>query len=150
MRAVLDSNILARAANNPRGPAGELLARFRTIEHVLIASPFILQELDRVLRYPRLRVLHRLSDEKIIEFVDGIANEASIVVTPVKPPALVPGDADDDIIVATAIAGQAEVLCTLDRHIRSPAVMTHCRQHGIDVLTDVELLARLDAPRSTP
>ena len=66
MRVVLDSNILARAAHNPAGPAGELLNRLCTAEHVLIVSPFILDELDRVLRYPRLRPLHGLSDNAIV------------------------------------------------------------------------------------
>jgi hypothetical protein len=43
VRAVLDSNILARAARPSTGPAREVLTRLRTPPHSLIASPFPLQ-----------------------------------------------------------------------------------------------------------
>jgi hypothetical protein len=49
VRAVLDSNILARAAKPSTGPAREVLTRLRTPPHALIASPFLLNELERVL-----------------------------------------------------------------------------------------------------
>jgi putative PIN family toxin of toxin-antitoxin system len=143
MRVVLDSNILARAAHNPHGPAGELLRCFESPVHVLILSPFLLDELDRVLRYPRLRALHGLIDDEIVEFVESIANTALIVPTPASPPAVVGADPDDDVIIATAIDGQADVLSTVDRHIHQPDVTEHCRICGVEVLTDVEWLERL-------
>lgn len=145
MRVVLDSNILARAAHNPAGPAGELLSRLQAAEHVLIVSPFILDELDRVLRYPRLRAVHGLSDADIIEFVESIAAAALVVATPPNPPAIVTVDPDDDFVLATAFAGQADVLCTLDRHIRGAAITAYCRSSNLDVVSDVELLTRLNS-----
>jgi predicted nucleic acid-binding protein len=52
-------------------------------------------------------------------------------------------DPKDDPIVYTAVAGKADVLCTLDRHFQSPAVLDFLRTHGIRVLSDVELLREL-------
>ena len=52
-------------------------------------------------------------------------------------------DPDDDPIIKTAINGMADVLCTLDRHLRNKGVRAYCAQHGIVVLTDVELLDQL-------
>jgi uncharacterized protein len=143
MRVVLDSNILARAAHNPAGPAGELLLRLQAAKHVLIVSPFILDELDRVLRYPRLRTLHGLSDTEIADFVENIGAASFVVATPPNPPVVVAVDPDDDLVIATAVAGQADVLCTLDRHLRSATFTGHCRSYDIEVMTDVELLASL-------
>lgn len=52
-------------------------------------------------------------------------------------------DSDDDPVIHTAIAGSAEVICTLDRHLRTKHVRDYCQQRGIEILTDIELLQRL-------
>lgn len=64
--------------------------------------------------------------------------------------AVVSADPDDDPIVATAVAGQAEVLCTRDRHLRTPAVRAYCSGQGIQVFTDLELLPLLRAAGGSP
>jgi hypothetical protein len=46
-------------------------------------------------------------------------------------------------VIATAVQAESQVICTLDRHLRTPAVIQYCQQRGIEVLTDVELLDRL-------
>ena len=141
MRAVLDTNILARPAYRDTGPAGEVLGRISRSPHVLVMSSAILQELKRVLRYPRMRQLHRLSDDQINQYLVDIET-AALVVSPqpdqVSP--VVSDDPDDDLVIATAIVGQAEKLCTLDRHLHQPQVREYCKQRGIEILTDVELL----------
>src|ERR1700756_5383619 len=58
MRIVLDTNILARA--NPRSKSVArvlLLTILESAEHVLVLSPFLLRETERVLNYPRLQAL---------------------------------------------------------------------------------------------
>jgi len=52
MRVVLDTNILARSAYSFSGPAAEALDLLGKPGHTLIASPYLLDELGRVLRYP--------------------------------------------------------------------------------------------------
>jgi len=58
-------------------------------------------------------------------------------------PAIVTTDPKDDPIVATAIASQAAVLCSLDGHLHQAEVVAYCRAHGIEVMPDVELMRRL-------
>ena len=58
---------------------------------------------------------------------------------------LVPRDPKDDIVVLTAMTGRADVICTLDAHLHDPSVKQICGQHGIRVLSDVELLTELNA-----
>ena len=70
MRVVLDTNILARSAYRLEGPAAEVLDRVCASPHLLILSPSILDELRRVLHYPRFRAFHLLSDEAIARFID--------------------------------------------------------------------------------
>jgi len=54
----------------------------------------------------------------------------------------VPDDPDDDQVVAAAIAGGADVLCTRDRHLLSEEVIAYRRGCGIEVLGDNERLQR--------
>lgn len=144
MRIVLDTNVLARAVRGGTGPAAELLGKVMVPPHNFILSPFILSELARALRYPRMMLLHKLDDAQIDAYVQSLQT-AALIVNPQAATAtqVVPADPDDDPVVATAVDGQAEVLCTRDRHLHSPVVKTYCSNHGIQVLTDIELLQLL-------
>ena len=57
--------------------------------------------------------------------------------------AVVADDADDDFVIAAAVSGSADVICTLDRHIQTVEVRQYCVDRGVEVLTDIELLNRL-------
>jgi putative PIN family toxin of toxin-antitoxin system len=143
MRMVLDSNVLVRALCHPLGAAAELVRQIG-VKHQLVVSPFLLVELARVLRYERIRRLHGMDDEATNAAVDAVARMCEVVTPPeglVEPP--IARDPDDNPIIATAIVGRADVLCTLDKHLRRPEVVALCRQHGVRVLTDAELLMEL-------
>ncbi len=142
MRVVLDTNILTRAAGSRSGPAGEAFERVAA-HHVLVVSLELLTELARVMSYPRVRQMHRLDDAEIETFLEGIETGGSLVPLPKPIPRIVPHDADDDAVVATAVAGQAEILCTRNRHLFHRDVLDYCRQHGVEVMDDIELLRRL-------
>ena len=150
MRIVLDTNVLARAIRGGTGPAAKLLGIVMVPPHTFILSPFLLSELARVLRYERMRKLHKLDDAQLDAYVQSLQS-AALVVNPPSGTAtsVVSAYPDDDPIVATAVAGQAEVLCTRDHHLQSPAVRTYCSSAGIQVLTDIELLQILRSSSSS-
>jgi hypothetical protein len=62
--------------------------------------------------------------------------------------ALFPSDLDDDAVVHAAIVGQADTLCTLNRHFFHPDVVEYCRERGVVVTRDVDLLDLLRTPSS--
>jgi len=142
MRVVLDTNILVRAAFSPTGPAALVLELIRSHDHSLIASEFILSELNRVLRYPRLVSLHRFDDVAILNYVSSI-RELSLVVEFGDVTPVMSNDPDDDPVIATAVAGDADFLCSCDRHFRRTEVHDYCDTFGIRVVTDLELLGEL-------
>ena len=144
MRVVLDRNILARATPGSSGPARELVQRCALAPNVIVLSSDLLDELSRVLRYERLRRLHGLPEADIDEYVSALGS-LCVVASPAgpEPVNIVPGDPDDNPVVIAAISGQAEVICTLDRHLRHPDVRAYCARHGIRVMTDLELLELL-------
>jgi putative PIN family toxin of toxin-antitoxin system len=142
MRIVLDTNILIRANVKAKGPARELLLLIvNSPEHVLLLSPFLLQELERVFEYDRVRTATKLTDEEVAEYLSYVrAREVSEMVFPGPAPRVVPSDADDDPVVHTAVVGQAEILCTLNRDFYHVGVLEYCKERGVLVGSDVAIL----------
>lgn len=150
MWVTLDTNILARALPGRSGPARELLEDLSQVPHVIVTSPQLLQELARVLRYPRLRRIHGLDDVGIDRYVQDV--EAVSLVVPLSAPSVtaIRSDPDDNAVIAAAIAGGTEAICTRDRHFYSKDVVDYCLQHGIRILDDIQLLVELKASGGAP
>jgi hypothetical protein len=69
-RIVLDTNILVRANAKARGPTRELLQLIvGSRDQVLLLSPFLQQELERVFSYERVRASSKLTDGEIIDYL---------------------------------------------------------------------------------
>jgi putative PIN family toxin of toxin-antitoxin system len=139
---VPDSNILARAFISALGPARKLVQRLTSETGALVLSRHILGELARVLNYPRIqRRLVRSPD--IVEYLEHLANAARIVVPELVPSELL-RDPTDAPVIGTALAGRADVLCTRDLDLQQPPVVRFAASRGIQILSDVELLAFFD------
>jgi putative PIN family toxin of toxin-antitoxin system len=150
MRVVLDTNVLVRAAKSGKGAARELLFSFQSPGHTLLLSAWMLDELRRALTYPRVAAQHRLTPQESEEFVTGLSLVAEMVQLPEISGGLsITTDPDDMPVLQTAIIGDAQVLCTLDRHFYSPAVLAYCSRNDLEVLGDAELLSRLRAGRQS-
>jgi putative PIN family toxin of toxin-antitoxin system len=151
MRIVLDRISLLGRIRTLKGGARALLSQIAdSPDHTLVISPFLLRETERVLNYPRLQSMWPLTPAEIERYTQALQDLAELV-NPEDVQAIVPGDPDDDPVITTALAGRADVLCTLDRHFRHPRVLDFCGTNGIQVLTDAELLTYLrDLDRITP
>lgn len=147
MRIVLDTGVLVRANARSTGPARELLTAILKGPHKLVSSPFLLAEAERVLHYPRLRELLRLTEGEIREHLELIRRVSDLVDAVVAEPVVL-SDPDDDFVVYTAVAGRADALCTLDQHFYQPEVAAFCSRHRIAVVSDVDLLHRLRSGQS--
>lgn len=140
-----DTNILVRTILTPAGAAAELFGRIAEV-HILVTSAFQLTELFDVLRRPSLRAMHGRTDRELRRLTSRIYKLASVVALPADIPAVVQDDPKDNPIVMTAVAGRADVLCTLERHLRQHEVVEFCEKRGIRILTDSELLAEMRSP----
>ena len=139
MRIAVDTAILIRANAKASGPAKELLQVIQQCGARLVVSPYVLDEIQRVLRYPRIQALYHLRDGDIWKYVHLLESIADIV-DPAEGPAIVLKDPNDDPVVYTALAGQADVLCTVDKHFYEPSVLGFCARHGIRIMSDIDLL----------
>ena len=149
MRMLLNTNILVRATPaSLGGPSWAILQYAASGSHVLVTSPPLLIELADVLSRPRLARLHGLSDEAIVRYVTPIEQMAVVVSLPPSAPLAVPDDPKDTAVVHTALVGDADVICTRDRHLYHDLVCSYCATHGIQIMDDLNLvrLLRRDAP----
>lgn len=144
MRITPDSAILVRASKHNAGPARALIELAYANHHPLILSPYMLREVARVLTYARAKAVFKTDLRDIADFVVFLESISEIY-DPVVSEPIVRKDPNDDPVIYTAVVGKADVICTLDRHFYDPPVLEFCRMHNIRVMTDVELLALLQA-----
>jgi len=108
MIAVFDTNVLL-AAIITEGICSKLLHRARIGEFSLISCPFIMKELRRILSKK-----FRLSQEELALVMEPISEAISQVIEHNLKITGVCRDADDDNIIACAVAARADYLVTGD------------------------------------
>ena len=79
-----------------------------------------------MLEYPRVQRVHGLTPQEADEYVRDIDVIAEVIDVPSPLEFQVRYDPDDDPIVAAAVYGRVDILCTLDRHLRRPEVISYC------------------------
>ncbi len=111
MRVFLDTNVIVSALT-ARGLSADVF-RLVLAEHELLTGEVNLKELRRVLRL-KMRVPARQIDE-----VENLLREQTVVPVPAKPLDIVLRDPDDTWVLASAVAGSADVLVTGDKDLLS-------------------------------
>jgi putative PIN family toxin of toxin-antitoxin system len=142
VRVVLDTNVLARAHQLAHGPARRLLLAVIAGPDVLVLSPHLLQELQRILVYPRLLKHSGLTPSDISEYIEYLARTSTLVDPAPVPPDLL-RDHSDEAVLGTALAGRADVVCTRDADFFAENVQRFSAARGIRILTDMEMLRSL-------
>ena len=113
MRIVIDTNVLLSGLMIPEGTPGRIIAAWRKRNFDLVVSEPMLEEIARVLAYPKIRKRLNWDDETISRYIALLRFEAEVVsVEGVK--ANVPADPDDNQLLATLIASKADWLITGD------------------------------------
>jgi hypothetical protein len=138
VRAVLDANVVVSALIRPQGPPGQILLHLlRDGAFEPVASPAILEELRRSLRYPKVRKYLALPAEELDLWVDGLRAIAVMVEGRVSRH-VVEADPSDDIYIAAASEGLADFIVSGDRHLLD--LVAH---EGIRIVTPREFLDSL-------
>lgn len=112
IRAVLDVNVLASAFPQPKGPSGVIVQAGIRGDFVVVVSETMLERLAVAWRKPYF--LARLSDQERRRALQLLRNRAELV-NPTPDVRGVADDLEDDLVLATAVAGRASYLITGDR-----------------------------------
>lgn len=116
MRAALDSNVLVSSYLNVSGPSGLIRTALQSQQFEFVVSEELLAEYRRVLGYPRVARLHRMTEEEISEQIAGL-REAAVLVPLAEVPNIIPEDPADNDVVATAISGGAAYIVSGDNDL---------------------------------
>jgi putative PIN family toxin of toxin-antitoxin system len=137
LRAVFDTNVLISYLLTHRPPIATLIDGYVAREEiVLVTAPELLEELDRVLRYPRLQRYYR--EEERTRFVALLLALSELVELPEEIPRIC-RDPDDDRVIACAVAGEADAIVSGDEDLLALE-----RVSDIPVLSPAELLTRME------
>jgi putative PIN family toxin of toxin-antitoxin system len=136
VRILLDTNIIISGFLSSEGPPGKLVQGWLDGTFELVTSPAQLEELRRALGYERLR--DRINPDQAQYFLESVA-VAAIVVTSVGEVTF-SADSDDNVILATAIAGHAALIVSGDK----PGMLNLREVEGIPIVTPREALDRLE------
>jgi putative PIN family toxin of toxin-antitoxin system len=125
LRAILDTNVYVSAALTPTGPAAQIIRAWHQGQFELITSGALLSEIGDTFARPKFA--HRITPADRRAMLNLAGRRARLVPDLAIEHGDVPGDPDDDYLVALAREWQA-ALVTGDRHLlevpNMPAVMT--------------------------
>ena len=140
LRLVLDTNIVVAGLlwNGPPRRLIELAIEGETVE--LYSSPVLLDELAHTLGYSKFAARIDGFGTSIAALVAQYTALVNLVV-PASVPRIIVNDADDDHVVAAAVAARAELIVTGDRKHLLP-IGSH---QGIAIVTAREVVDRIEA-----
>lgn len=136
IRAVVDTNILVRAAIKPLGTVGPVLGHLSNGDYVVLYSEPILTELVDVLNRPRIRDKYGLAPEDI-ETVLGLVLLRGEAVVP-KRRITICRDPKDNMFLEAAADGNADMIVSGDDDLLDLGAF-----EGIPITTPSEFLAEL-------
>ena len=113
LRVVLDSNVILSGLMSPKGTTGKIIQAWKDNRLTLLTCEAQLEEIKRVLAYPKIQKRLKWSAEKINLFIKLLAYRSEYLdISGID--ARVPLDADDEMLLATLIAAKADYLVTGD------------------------------------
>ena len=112
MKVLLDTNVLVSGLMFPQSIPGAAVAAWREGRFELVLPLAQLEEIGRVLAYPRIRKVLKWDDEVIGRFLKQLYLRAEIVEPAAQ--ALEIRDLDDLHVLQALAAGEAELLVTGD------------------------------------
>ena len=116
LRAVFDTNVFVSAylSRNPTSPTQELIDRWLAGEFTLLVCDAIVGELIEKLT---VRGIEREDIEAFVARLESLAEWVAVPSESIVRRVL--ADADDDVVVACALTGDADFLVTYDPHFGS-------------------------------
>ena len=139
MKIVLDANVYISALFSSVSSPGKIIARWEQDTFEVLITKEIIDELSRVLRYPRIMKRHKKDEAKIDRYLHLLAKQATMV-EPQKTLTVIADDETDNRYIECAYFGRADYVVSGDKHVLGVG-----EYEGIFMLSPAAFIALLDA-----
>lgn len=148
-RVVFDCNVFLQALGNAGGPSGRCVAAALQRKVLLFISGYVLEELQDVATRPEIAVKFRIPLERVDRLILNL-QKAATPIADVLQVYVHPVDPDDSHYVNLALAADAELIVSRDRHLlnltnpaRKESQEFFIRFPRLRIVDPVQLLAEL-------
>ena len=132
--AVIDTSVWVSAFLNPRGYPGKIRYALREGKFNSVSSWSLINELSEVLVRPRLVKSRRLQREEIQSYILDVIRLSTVVT--VRGSIKLCRDPNDDMVLETAVIGQAAFVVSRDEDLtRDLDLKTNAEKYGIQLVT---------------
>ena len=138
LKVVLDANVFVSALINPHDKPAKILDYVFENKIRLFTSFSIIEELERVLRYPKLMNRHGLQKEELKEFVSDLLSIMSLVEKE-EAITVVTEDPSDNKYLSCAFNARVDFIISGDAHL------LNLREYeGIRIVTATQFLEMME------
>lgn len=116
LKAVIDINLFVSGVISGKGNPAKPMELWANRAFLAVISEQMVEELERVLRYPHIKNKYNLKNEEIEQAV-GTIKKFAVLVPDVIKLNVVKDDPDDDKVLACALAVKADYIVSGDRHL---------------------------------
>lgn len=116
LKVVIDINLFVSGVISKKGNPARLLQLWHNRAFLVIISEQMVEDLGRVLRYPRLKNKYNLQNEEIEQAVSAIKKFAVMLPNTIELD-VIKDDPDDNKVLACALAVKADYIVSGDSHL---------------------------------
>jgi hypothetical protein len=117
LRVVIDTNVIVSGILSRKGAPAALLMAWRERRFLLLSSSDIVAEVRAVVQYPRIRDKYHVSNDEIEQTITLLEHDALLVAGDPSVAGSIPEDPKDEMFLACALDGQADVIVSGDHHL---------------------------------
>lgn len=139
LRAVIDTNILVSGILSRNGAPAELITAWRERRFLLLSSSPIIAEVQAVMQYPRIYKKYHLSEGVIEQTITLLEHDSLLVAGDADVAGCVPDDPKEEMFLACALDGLADVVVSGDHHLLDLGNF-----RGIPIITARQFLDQLN------
>jgi putative PIN family toxin of toxin-antitoxin system len=139
LRVGIDTNVIVSGVLSRNGAPAEVLDAWRERRFILLISPPVIAEVRAVFEYSRIRNKYPLIDEEIDQTVELLEHDALVVPGESHVAGSVPADSKDEMFLACALDGQADLIVSGDHHLLDLG-----SYRGIPIISARQFIGKID------
>lgn len=117
LRVVIDTNVFVSSVISKKGAPAVLVQAWYERLFDLVTSEAIIAEIERVLSEHRLKQVFNISDDHITSLVELLRKNSILVPGSAAVAGAVPADPSDEMFLAAALDGNADVIVSADKDL---------------------------------